>query len=266
MPLRIAPWATYGTTIDCRPLIYTFSEMQQTLLAGALKKRFDPSNAISNVVEVEKDLELSVHPNHPPQQRLVCALSPFKINLTCSYQSRRGATLVYTDGSKDEKSHSGSGALIKDTNGIVKIKKRSPDFSSIFKSELVPIDEGLSYILSSLDPMSIRILSNNRSAIQHLSNWNSVDDKTEDCILNKLKQVSTSCDMHFKWIPSHADGWGSEEAGALAKEGAREALATSNCLTYLKLFCARKHIDKKTWLVPQFILGIKLIPLKDSLL
>ncbi|GFV59257.1 RNase H domain-containing protein [Trichonephila clavipes] len=136
-----------------------------------------------------------------------------------------GATLVYTDGSKDEESHSGSGALIKDANGIVKIKKRSPDFSSIFKSELVPIDEGLSYILPSLDPMSIRILSNSLSALQHLSNWSSVGDKTEDSILNKLKQVSTSYDVHFQWISSHADIWGSEEADALAKEGAREALA-----------------------------------------
>ncbi|GFU75050.1 alpha-2 adrenergic receptor [Trichonephila clavipes] len=43
--------------------------------------------------------------------------------------------------------------------------------------------------------------------------------------------------------------WGNEEADALAKEGAREALATSNCLTYLELYFARKDIVKKTLLV-----------------
>ncbi|GFU75077.1 putative RNA-directed DNA polymerase from transposon BS [Trichonephila clavipes] len=92
-----------------------------------------------------------------------------------------GDMLVYTDGSKDKDSHSGSGPIIKDTNGIVKIKKRNPErfYSSVFKNI-----------------------------------------------------------------------WGNEEVDALAKEGAKEVLATSNCLTYLELYSARKHIDKKTWIVP----------------
>ncbi|GFX73238.1 RNase H domain-containing protein [Trichonephila clavipes] len=132
--------------------------------------------------------------------------------------------MLYTDGSKDEDSHSGRGALINDTSGIVRTKKRNLDFSSVFKSELFAIDEGLSYLLSSLDPKFIWILSDSRSAFQHLSNWSSVGDKTGTFILNKLKQVS-SCDVHFQWIPSHVDIWGNEEA----KEGAREALANLIC-------------------------------------
>ncbi|GFW24013.1 hypothetical protein TNCV_4950571 [Trichonephila clavipes] len=50
---------------------------------------------------------------------------------------------------------------------------------------------------------------------------------------------------------------GNEEVDALAKEGAREVVATPNCLTYLELYSARKHIDKNTWLAPRF----ELIPL-----
>ncbi|GFU48958.1 RNase H domain-containing protein [Trichonephila clavipes] len=151
-----------------------------------------------------------------------------------------GTTLVYTDGSKDEDSHSGSGAFTKDTNGIVRIKKRNPDFNSVFKSELVGIHEGLSCILSSLDPKSIWILSDSRSAIQHLSNWSTVGYKTGNSILNKLKQVSSSRDVHFQWILSHVDIWDHGKADALTKEG------TSYCLTYLELCSVRKHIDKKT--------------------
>ncbi|GFV87491.1 RNase H domain-containing protein [Trichonephila clavipes] len=121
--------------------------------------------------------------------------------------------------------------------------------------------------MSSLDSKSMRILSGSRSAIQHLSNWSSVGDKTGIYILNKLKQVSSCCGVHFQWIHSHVDRWGNEEAETLAKEGAREALATSNSLTHLELYSARKDIDKKTWLVPpRFILGIELIPLEDPLL
>ncbi|GFY34586.1 RNase H domain-containing protein [Trichonephila clavipes] len=133
-----------------------------------------------------------------------------------------------------------------ESNGIVKIKKRNPDFSPVFKSELVAIDEGLSYILFSLEPTSIWILSDSRSAIQYLSNWSSVGDKTGVSILNKLKQVSSSSDVHFQWIPSHVDIWDNEEVNAVKKEGAIEDLATSNCLTYLELYSTRKHIDKVT--------------------
>ncbi|GFU38062.1 hypothetical protein TNCV_4275701 [Trichonephila clavipes] len=81
-------------------------------------------------------------------------------------------------------------------------------FSSVFKSELIAIDEGLSCITSSLEPKSIWILSNSRSAIQHLSNWCSVGDKTGISILNKLKQVHfhVVSHGHFQWIPSHVDG------------------------------------------------------------
>ncbi|GFX44951.1 RNase H domain-containing protein [Trichonephila clavipes] len=72
------------------------------------------------------------------------------------------------------------------------------------------------------EPMSIWILSDSRSAIQHLSNWSSVGDKTVTSILYKLKQVSSSYDVHFQWITSH-------------------------------LYSARKHIDKKTWLIPSVL-------------
>ncbi|GFY14538.1 RNase H domain-containing protein [Trichonephila clavipes] len=75
--------------------------------------------------------------------------------------------------------------------------------------------------------MSIWILSGSRNAFQHLSNWNRVGDKTGTSILNKLKQVPSSCDVHFQWIPSYVDIWGNEEAEPLGK-----------------------HIDKKIWLVP----------------
>ncbi|GFX09359.1 RNase H domain-containing protein [Trichonephila clavipes] len=57
-------------------------------------------------------------------------------------------------------------------------------------------------------------------------------------ILSKLKQVSSSCDVHFQWIPSHVDIWGNEEADALAEEGAREAMAAFDSLAYLELYSA----------------------------
>ncbi|GFW70800.1 RNase H domain-containing protein [Trichonephila clavipes] len=134
-------------------------------------------------------------------------------------------------------------------NRIVMTSEKNGELSSLLKSK-VAIDERPNYVLSSLDSKSIWILSDSRSAIQHLSNWSSIGDKTGTSIINNLKQVSSSCDVHFQRIPSHVDIWCNEEADALAKAVAREALAAANSLTYLELYSARKHIDKKTWLVP----------------
>ncbi|KFM69173.1 hypothetical protein X975_25474, partial [Stegodyphus mimosarum] len=74
---------------------------------------------------------------------------------------------MYTDGNKVEYSRAGSGVLIRGPN---KIMKRIPDFSSVFKREFIAIDEGLSCILSFLDPQVIWIMTDSRNAIQHLSN------------------------------------------------------------------------------------------------
>jgi len=82
----------------------------------------------------------------------------------------------------------------------------------------------------------IWVLSDSRSAIQHLTNWQSVRDSVGVSILKKLKRLSISHQIHLQWIPSQVGLEGNEIADTLAKAGASEASVPSTPLTFLKIF------------------------------
>ncbi|GFU56998.1 RNase H domain-containing protein [Trichonephila clavipes] len=125
----------------------------------------------------------------------------------------------------------GSVIYIKSQYHILRIKRRNPDGYSVFRSELRAIDEALCSLAPLPNRKEIRILSDNRSAIQHLSNWQSVRDNIGVSILTKLKRLSTSHQIHLQWIPSHIDLEGNQIADTLAKAGACEVPEPSAPLT-----------------------------------
>ncbi|GFS54941.1 uncharacterized protein TNCV_3576461 [Trichonephila clavipes] len=86
------------------------------------------------------------------------------------------AVQVYTDGNRDDYYRSGSGIYIKSQDHILRIQRRNPGGCSVFRSELIAIDEALGSLASLPNGKEIWILSDSRSAIQHLSNWQSVRD------------------------------------------------------------------------------------------
>ncbi|GBM77056.1 hypothetical protein AVEN_79065-1 [Araneus ventricosus] len=69
-------------------------------------------------------------------------------------------------------------------------------------------------------------------------------------ILNKLKSLSVSYQIHLQWIPSHVNIQGNEIADALSKAGADDASVPSEPLTYLELFSRAKSRNKTNWLIP----------------
>ncbi|GFU24597.1 RNase H domain-containing protein [Trichonephila clavipes] len=120
------------------------------------------------------------------------------------------AVEVYTDGSRDDYYRSGSRIYIKSQDYILRIHRRNPDGFSVFRSELIVIDETISSLASLPNGKEIWILSDIRRAIQHLSNWQSVRDNVGVSILTKLNRLSTSHQIHLQWIPSHIDLEGNE--------------------------------------------------------
>ncbi|GFT85143.1 putative RNA-directed DNA polymerase from transposon BS [Trichonephila clavipes] len=86
------------------------------------------------------------------------------------------------------------------------------------KSELIAIDEALRIIKTMTSPYEIWILCDSRSAIQHLSDWTNVGDKTSVSILKNLKELSQQHEIYFQWIPSHIGLFGNDTADLLAKE------------------------------------------------
>ncbi|GFV84750.1 uncharacterized protein TNCV_4297321 [Trichonephila clavipes] len=73
----------------------------------------------------------------------------------------------FTDGSRDDNYRSGSGIYIKSQDHILRIQRRNPDGCSVFRSELIAIDEVLGSLASLPNGKEIWILPDSRSAIQH---------------------------------------------------------------------------------------------------
>ncbi|GFT15744.1 RNase H domain-containing protein [Trichonephila clavipes] len=116
------------------------------------------------------------------------------------------------------------------------IKLRNSDSCSVFRSELIAIDTCLKDALSIPGSNSIWILSDSRSAIQHLSNWHKEGDNTGVAILEKLKHLSSSREIHLiQWVSSHVNIVGNGIADSLAKDGAVQHTMNSSALIYLEL-------------------------------
>ncbi|GBM50327.1 hypothetical protein AVEN_142337-1 [Araneus ventricosus] len=95
------------------------------------------------------------------------------------------------------------------------------DFCSVFRTELIAIDEGLDSLSSFSCSNEIWILTDSKSSIQHLANWH-------------------------KWIPSHVNIQGNE----IAKAGPDDASVPSAPLSYLELFSRAKSRNETIWLIP----------------
>lgn len=120
----------------------------------------------------------------------------------------------------------------------------------MFKSELLAIEAGLEAISNEANYGAVWILSDSRSSIQHLKDWNNVGDRTGISILKLLRHISVDHEVHLQWIPSHVDIYGNEIADDLAKQGSVETLSSVASLTFDELYSIRKNKDLKTWRIP----------------
>ncbi|UYV83610.1 hypothetical protein LAZ67_23001627, partial [Cordylochernes scorpioides] len=161
----------------------------------------------------------------------------------------KNAITIYTDGSRDELGHTGSGCLIKTTNGIEKMNRRNPDFCSVFRSELIAIYEALKSIRNT-NYQDIWILTDSRSAIQHLSHTGELRDKVSRNIIGYLQKLSKTSKIHLQWIPSHVGIEGNEAADVLAKKGTKEHLPQKNKLTFKEIETIAKTKINKNWRIP----------------
>ncbi|GFV65223.1 putative RNA-directed DNA polymerase from transposon BS [Trichonephila clavipes] len=159
------------------------------------------------------------------------------------------AIKIYTDGSRLD-DRAGSGIYIGNSGQNFYFCHRSPDFSSVFKSELTAIKLGLEAIINESDYKELWILSDSRSSLQHLHNWTQVGDKTSISILHNLKLISKHHDVHFQWISSHVDIFGNEQADLLAREGCSLLTTSSPAITYSEHQSKINRQLSKEWKIP----------------
>ncbi|GBM63781.1 hypothetical protein AVEN_8876-1 [Araneus ventricosus] len=117
-------------------------------------------------------------------------------------------------------------------------------------SELLAIEAGLEAISNENNYGAVWILSDSRSSIQHLKDWNNVGDRTGISILKLLRHIGVDHEVHLQWIPSHMDIHGNEVADDLAKQGTAEPVCSTPSLTFDEIYSIRKNKDLKTWRVP----------------
>ncbi|GFW73462.1 gag-pol [Trichonephila clavipes] len=146
-----------------------------------------------------------------------------------------GSLLMYTDGNMNKHFRYGNGFYIKSQNYSSHIKLRNSDGCSVFRSEPIVIDSCLKDTLSFPGRHSVWIFSDSRSTIQHLSNWHKVGDRTRVAILEKLKHLSSSREIHLQWVPSHVNIGGNNIADSLAKEDAAQHTMSSATVAYSEL-------------------------------
>ncbi|GFU77230.1 RNase H domain-containing protein [Trichonephila clavipes] len=75
-------------------------------------------------------------------------------------------------------------------------RRRNPDSCSVFRSELIAINEGFELVQSEKDFEDLWILTDSKSCLQHLSNWYDVGDKSSISILTELKHISKNPEIY----------------------------------------------------------------------
>lgn len=159
---------------------------------------------------------------------------------------------MYTDGSRSDGGHSGSGVFIKTPSSSFSFKYRNPDSCSVFRSELIAIERGLIFVESIAVPdfTSIWILTDSRSSIQHLSNWREVGDRAGISILSLIDRLSHYFEVHIQWIPSHVGVTGNEMADTLAKAASLDIPQLDMSSTFSEVFSERKKANNHLWRLP----------------
>ncbi|GBN48455.1 hypothetical protein AVEN_138205-1 [Araneus ventricosus] len=99
------------------------------------------------------------------------------------------AILIYTDGSKNEIGHTGSGILLSTIGRKLHVNEEMLTNCSVFRSEMIAIDIALDFVLEYQVFGEIWILSDSRSVIQYLVNWRDVSDRRGMDIFNKLRTL-----------------------------------------------------------------------------
>ena len=139
--------------------------------------------------------------------------------------------LIFTDGSKDDKGHTGFGICFSDDT-LPEISEPLHEFNDIFQAEATAIKTAAELIQrKNLLNLNIEIYTDSQSVIKSLQKRVTRNEIIHDChtVLNKL---ATHNKVNINWIPGHQGYEGNEIADKLAKEG---SLKTPSITTYNKI-------------------------------
>ena len=140
--------------------------------------------------------------------------------------------LIFTDGSKDDKGHTGYGICFSDET-LPEISEPLHSFNDIFQAEAIAIKTAVETIhMKNLHNLNIEIYTDSQSVIKSLQKRITRNEIINDChiILNKL---ATHNNVNINWIPGHQGYEGNEIADKLAKDGSKKLPPQQYTIKYL---------------------------------
>ena len=129
--------------------------------------------------------------------------------------------LIFTDGSKDDKVHTGYGIFFSDET-LPEISEPLHNYNDIFQAEAIAIKTAAGIIHNkNLRNLNIEIYTDSQSVIQSLTKRITKNEIINDCHI-LLNNLATYNKVYINWIPGHRGYEGNEQADKLAKDGSKK--------------------------------------------
>jgi ribonuclease HI len=159
-------------------------------------------------------------------------------------------TMVFTDGSAERGTHNGGAAVvvIQDGKEITSIRKASGQLCSSYSSEMLAINEALTW-LSTNEVTSAMVLSDSQSSLRALK---SLTHNGSDVLRHQAREQLLNWrpdhKLTLQWIPSHVGFEGNERADVEANKAREENQSDINlqwgpARAAVKRACRVKYLD-----------------------
>ena len=132
---------------------------------------------------------------------------------------------IYTDGSKNEKNHTGYGLYINDSLNDNYYEEKGPlhNHNSVYQAEAHAITQSAKLMINKeITNRDIEIYSDSQAVLKSLQKTKIKSRCIKDCSDTLKNLVNKQNTITLKWIPGHRGFEGNERADKLAKEGSQQ--------------------------------------------
>ncbi|GBL92256.1 Putative protein in type-1 retrotransposable element R1DM [Araneus ventricosus] len=219
--------------------------LQVLLGLPPLALKLQQEAVITNLIRLRKpELTLQLLPDNYEQPLSRCTTHPSLYLLKDQISLSDGglsppSEAIYTDGSKTEKGVGAAYCRIAQNQIIENWFVKLPSQATVFQAELLALSKAVELAKTMVNQTPIKILTDNRAAIQASSNPKSKNHMARQIFLSLL----SSPNIKLNWIKAHAGYFGNESADLQAKSAADSETTNIHQIKFSKAFL-KTHLKK----------------------